>query len=54
MLSYCLNCRKNTKNISKNTEFVRTKNGRIIFLSKFAVRNNKKSKFLKEQEARGV
>ena len=32
MLSYCLKCRKNTE--SKNPKVVRTKNGRIMLLSK--------------------
>ena len=32
MLSYCLKCRKNTK--SKNPKVARTKNRRIILLSK--------------------
>ena len=52
MLSYCLKFRKNTE--SKNHEVVRTKNGRIMLLSKCSVCNSKKSKFLKEQEARGL
>ena len=49
MLSYCLKCRKNTEN--KNPEVVRAKNGRIMFLSKSAVWDSKKSKFTREQEA---
>ena len=52
MLSYCFKCRKNTK--SKNLEIVKTKNGRIMLLSKCAVCNSKKSKFLNKQEARGL
>ena len=52
MLSYCLKCRKNTQ--SKNPKAVRTKNRRIMFLSKCAVCNSKKSKFLKEQGAKGL
>ena len=52
MLSYCLKCRKNRE--SKNPKVARTKNGRIMLLSKFAVCNGKKSKFLKEQEAKVV
>ena len=36
MLSYyCLKCRKNTE--SKNPKVAKTKNGRIMLLSKFAV-----------------
>ena len=54
MLSYCLKCRKNTE--SKNPKFVKKKNGRIMLLSKCALYDNKKSKFMtkfmKEQEAR--
>ena len=52
MLSYCLKCRKNTK--SKNPEVVRTKNGRIMLLSKCTVCDSKKSTFIKEQEASGL
>ena len=47
MLSYCLNCRKNTER--KNP-----KNRRIMLLSKCSVCNRRKSKFLKEQKARGL
>ena len=52
MLSYRLKCRKNTQ--SKNPKVVRNKNGRIMLLSKYTVCNSKKSKFLKEQEAKGL
>ena len=48
MLSYCLNGTKNTE--SKNPKVARTKNGRIMFLSKCAVCDSKKSKFIKQQE----
>ena len=47
-----MECRKNTE--SKNPKIVRNKNGRIMLLSRCVVRNSKKSKFLKEQEARGI
>ena len=47
-----MKCRKNIKN--KIPKVVRTKNGRIILLSKFEGHDNKKSKFIKEQEARGL
>ena len=50
MLSYCLKCRINTEN--KNRKVARKKNGRIMLLSKYAVCNSKKSKFLKEKEDR--
>ena len=52
MLMYCFKCRKNTK--SKNPKVVRTKNGRIMPLSKCAVCDSKKLKFIKEQEASGL
>ena len=42
--------RKNTE--SKNPKVVRTKNGRIIILSKDAVSDSEKSKFIKEQEVK--
>ena len=50
MLSHCLKCRKNTE--SKNPKVIKTKNGRIMLLSKYAVCDSKKSKFIKEQESR--
>ena len=46
MLSYCLKCRKNTK--SKNPKVARTKIGRVTLLSKCAVCDSKKSKFIKQ------
>ena len=52
MLSYCLKCRKNAK--TKNPKVVKTKNGRIMLLSKCEVCDSKKSKFIKEQEASGL
>ena len=52
MLYYCLKSRKNTEN--KNAKVVRTKNGRIILLSKRLLCNSRKSKFVKEQEAKGL
>ena len=39
MLSYCLKCRKNTE--SKNPKVARTKNGRIMLLSKRVVCDSK-------------
>ena len=50
MLSYYwLKCRKNTE--SKNPKVAKAKNGRIMLLSKCAVCDSKKSKFIKKQEA---
>ena len=40
MVSYCLKCRKNTE--SENRKVGKTKNGRIMLLSKCAVCNGKK------------
>ena len=49
MLSYCLKYRKNIER--KNEEVVKTKNGRMMLLSKCAVCDSKNSKYIKEQEA---
>ena len=51
MLSYCLKCRKNTKNI--NTRISETSNGKTMILSNCAVCGTKKSKFIKIQKANG-
>ena len=47
----CLECWKNTE--SKNPKVGRTKNGSIMLLSKCAVCDTQKSKFIKEQGASG-
>ena len=52
MLSYCLKCKKNTESI--NPKASKTSNGKTIMLSKCAVCNSKKSKFIKEQQAKGL
>ena len=49
MLSYCLKCWRNTE--SKNQKVVKTKKGKIMLLSKCAVCDSKKSRFMKEKEA---
>ena len=46
MLSYCLKCRKTTE--SKNPKVEKIENRKITVLSKFAVCDSKKSKFIKE------
>ena len=51
MKSYCLKCRKNTENI--NPRVSNTSNGRTMVLSKFAICDSKKSRFIKNQEAKG-
>ena len=50
MLTYCLNCRKDTENI--DPKMVRTKNSRLIMQSKCPVCGIKKSRFVKKQEAK--
>ena len=52
LLYYCLKRRKNTE--SKNPKVAKTKNGRIMLLSKCAVRDSKNSKFIKDQEDSGL
>ena len=52
MKSYCLKCRKNTKNI--NPRVSKTSNGRTMLLSKCAICNSKKSRFIKNQDAKGL
>ena len=52
MLSYCLKCRKNTENT--NPEVLKTTNGKTMILSKCSVCGSKKSKFIKEQQAKGL
>ena len=47
----CLECWKNTE--IKNPKVGRTKNGSIMLLSKCAVCDTQKSKFIKEQGASG-
>ena len=52
MESYCLKCRKYTKNI--NPQVSSTSNGKMMILSKCAICNSKKSKFINKQEAKGL
>ena len=53
MLSYyCLKWRKNIE--SKNPRVAKTKNRRIMLLSKCAVCDSKRPKFTKQQEASGL
>ena len=52
MLSYCLKCRKNTESI--NPKVSKTTNGKAMILSKCAICCTKKSKFIKEQQAKGI
>ena len=52
MESYCLKCKKYTKNI--NPQVYSTCNGKLMILSKCATCGSKKSKFIKKQEAKGI
>ena len=50
--TYCLACRKYTKNI--NPRIVRNKHNRSMIQSNFAICNCKKSRFIKEHQASGL
>ena len=52
MKSYCLKCRKNTENIDPKVSA--SSNGRVMILSKCAMCGSKKSRFIKDQEAKGL
>ena len=52
MKIYCMKCRKNTENL--NTKIFKTRNGKLIMQSKCPVCRIKKSRFVKEQEAKGL
>ena len=52
MKIYCVKCRKDTENI--DPKMVRTKSNRLIKQSKCPVCRIKKSRFVKEQEAKGL
>ena len=50
MKTYCVKCRKDTENI--DPKIVRTKNTSLVVQSKYSVWGIKKSRFVKEQEAK--
>ena len=52
MKTYCLKCKKDTQNL--NSKIFKTKNNRLIMQSKCPVCGSKKSRFVKEQEAKGL
>ena len=52
MKSCCLKCGKDTENI--NPKVSKTSNNRIMVLSKCAICGSKKSRFIKNQEAKGL
>ena len=45
-------CKKNIEN--EDAKMVKSKSNRIMFMSKCAVCGNKKSKFVREQDAEGL
>ena len=52
MKSYCLKCRRDTENIISRVS--NTSNGRTMILSKCAICSSKKSRFIKDQKAKGL
>ena len=52
MKSYCLKCRKDTENI--NPKISKTSNNRTMVLSNCKICGSKKSRFIKNQEAKGL
>ena len=52
MKIYCMKCRNDTENI--DLEMVKTKNNRLIMEAKCPVCGIKKSRFVKEQKAKGL
>ena len=52
MESYCLKCKKYTKNI--NPQVSSTSNGKMMILSKCAISGSKKSKLIEKQDAKGI
>ena len=52
MKTYCLKCKKNAENI--DPKIFRTKNNGLLMQSKCSDCKNKKSRFVKEQDAKGL
>ena len=52
MKTYCVKCKTNTDNI--DSKIFRTKNNRLLMQSKCSNCKNKKSRFVKQQEATGL
>ena len=52
MRTYYIKCRRDTENI--DPKMVRIKNNRLVMQSKCSVCETKKSRFVKEQEAKGL
>ena len=52
VLSYCSKCKKNTESI--NSKVLKITNGKTMTLLKCAICCSKKSKFIKEQQAKAL
>ena len=52
MKTYCLKCKKNTENL--DSKIFKTKNNKLIMQAKCSDCGNKKSRFIKEQDAKGL
>ena len=52
MNTYCVKCRKDTENI--DSKVVRTETNRLVMQSKCSICEIKKSRFIKEQEEKGL
>ena len=52
MKSYCLKCKKDTENI--NPRVSNASNGKTMFLWKYTKCESKKSRFIKNQKAKGL
>ena len=50
--TYCLTCRKSTENT--NLKIAKSKNNRSVIQSNCAISGGKKSRFIKEQQAKGL
>ena len=50
--TYCVKCKKDTDNI--DPKIFRTKNNRLLMQSKCSVCKNKKLRFVKEQDTKGL
>ena len=51
-MTYCLKCKNDTDNV--NSKVIKTKSYKTMLLSKCAVCGSEKSKFIKDQEAKGL
>ena len=52
MSSYCLKWKKKKENL--NPKVSKTSNGKTVLLSKCAISGSEKSRFIKNQEAKGI